>query len=63
MIFFFHTCINCGKPINPERLQVLPETKICIRCAEICGSDLVITRAEVGMDKETYRDLIGAIRS
>ena len=63
MIFFFHTCINCGKPINPDRLHVLPETKLCIKCAENCGSDLVVARTEVGMDIETYKDLLGAIRS
>ena len=63
MIYFRHTCINCGKPINPERLEVLPETKICKHCAEISGSDLIIPRMEIGMDPETYRDLLGAIRS
>lgn len=63
MIFFFHTCVNCGKAINHERLHILPETKICKNCAEIFGSDLVIARTEIGMDKETYCDLLGAIRS
>ena len=26
-------CSLCGKPINPARLEVLPETKFCIDCA------------------------------
>jgi len=63
MIYFCRTCINCGKAINPERLEVLPETKICKNCAEIRGSDLIIPRRSIGMDPETYKDLLGAIRS
>lgn len=26
-------CRQCGRPIHPDRLAVLPDTKICIRCA------------------------------
>lgn len=26
-------CERCGKPINPDRLAVLPDTKMCIECA------------------------------
>lgn len=26
-------CEQCGKPIHPERLAVLPNTRICIQCA------------------------------
>ncbi|MFI5358600.1 MAG: TraR/DksA C4-type zinc finger protein [Halanaerobiales bacterium] len=63
MQFFYHTCLYCGKGINPERLQVLPETKICKECAENMGSDLILPRRRVGMDLETYKDLLGAIRS
>jgi RNA polymerase-binding transcription factor DksA len=63
MVFFFHTCIKCGKKINPERLEVLPETRLCKECAEKIGSDMLTTRTEVGMDIDTYKDLLGAIRS
>lgn len=27
-------CINCGKSIPKERLEVLPNTEFCIKCAE-----------------------------
>jgi len=30
----YGTCERCGRPINPERLAVLPDTKLCIRCAQ-----------------------------
>lgn len=63
MILYCHTCINCGKRIIPERLEVLPETRLCKECAEKIGSDMVIHRTEIGMDLDTYRDLLGAIRS
>ena len=29
----YGVCENCGKAINPERLAVLPDTKLCIECA------------------------------
>ena len=63
MLFFYHPCRYGGKGRNPGRLQALPETKICKDCAEVSGSDLILPRKEVGMDPETYKDLLGAIRS
>lgn len=26
-------CIECGQPIHPDRLAVVPGTRLCIRCA------------------------------
>jgi DnaK suppressor protein len=26
-------CERCGEPIHPDRLAVLPETRLCIECA------------------------------
>ena len=25
-------CENCGQPIDPARLEIMPETTLCIRC-------------------------------
>lgn len=25
-------CDNCGKPINPERLEALPQASLCLEC-------------------------------
>ena len=25
-------CEQCGEPIDPERLRILPETRLCVRC-------------------------------
>ena len=27
-------CEGCGKPIDPERLAVLPHTRVCSQCAQ-----------------------------
>ncbi|HBY99431.1 MAG: TraR/DksA C4-type zinc finger protein [Ardenticatenaceae bacterium] len=26
-------CTSCGEPINPERLEILPFTTLCVTCA------------------------------
>jgi DnaK suppressor protein len=30
----YGTCVQCGKPIHPDRLAVLPDTRLCIHCAQ-----------------------------
>ena len=56
-------CEICKKPIPGERLEALPETKRCVECARKNGSDFVAKRTEIGMDIDTYKDLLGATRS
>lgn len=56
-------CEICGETIPKARLEVLPETRRCVSCAMKNGSDMVIRRLQVGMDADTYKDLLGAIRS
>jgi RNA polymerase-binding transcription factor DksA len=56
-------CELCGKVIPKERLEALPETKRCVECSREKGSDFVAKRTEIGMDAETYKDLLGATRS
>ena len=56
-------CDICAKEIPAERLKALPETKRCVECAREKGSDIVARRSEIGMDIDTYKDLLGAIRS
>ena len=33
----FGTCVRCGRPIAPERLQALPWAAHCIDCQRIVG--------------------------
>ena len=28
----YGTCEHCGNPIDPERLEILPETILCVKC-------------------------------
>jgi RNA polymerase-binding transcription factor DksA len=32
-------CENCGEDIDPRRLQVLPYTTLCIKCAEASSNE------------------------
>ena len=27
-------CVKCGQKIDPERLEVLPDTKLCTACSQ-----------------------------
>ncbi len=56
-------CSLCGKKIPTERLVALPQTRRCVKCAQEKGSDIVTKRVGIGMDADTYRDLLGATRS
>lgn len=63
MIYAFQTCSVCGKSINWERLRVLPETRRCVQCSEEYGTDAKVDSLQIGMDPDTYKDLLGAVRS
>ncbi len=56
-------CELCGETIPKARLEALPETRRCVNCSLKNGSDMVTRRLQVGMDVDTYKDLLGAIRS
>lgn len=56
-------CEICGKEIRPERIEALPDTQRCVECARSNGSDIHGKRSEVGMDPDTYKDLLSATRS
>lgn len=56
-------CELCQQPISPERLKALPQTKRCVSCAQTNGSDVTARRVGIGMDIDTYKDLLGATRS
>jgi hypothetical protein len=56
-------CELCGKTIPLERLDALPQTRRCVECARENGSDISAKRVDIGMDLDTYRDLLRAVRS
>ena len=63
MIYILKTCIFCGKAIPTHRLEALPGTRRCYKCALDEGPDVENIPFQVGMDPETFRDLLRAIRS
>lgn len=30
----YGNCVRCGMPIHPDRLAVLPDTRVCVQCAQ-----------------------------
>jgi RNA polymerase-binding transcription factor len=32
-------CDNCGKPINPERLEALPQASLCLNCKALLSKN------------------------
>jgi hypothetical protein len=54
-------CGRCGEPIPPRRLDVLPDTRLCVPCSEEIGGDyILISQAEnlakAGSLKKNYGD-------
>jgi len=33
-------CDNCGQPIDPARLEALPQASLCLRCKELQAKDV-----------------------
>lgn len=56
-------CSICKKPIPVERTKALPQTNRCVDCARERGTDITSRKVDIGMDSDTYKDLLGATRS
>ncbi len=63
MLWIVKTCVLCGRGVDLLRHVALPETKRCVECARKWGSDIQLPDVIIGMDAETYRDLLEAVRS
>jgi RNA polymerase-binding protein DksA len=44
----YGTCENCGQSIDPARLEIMPETTLCIRC-KTSGEQLTQTKRRLSM--------------
>jgi DnaK suppressor protein len=48
----YGTCVQCGGSIHPDRLAVLPDTRLCVRCAQ--GDEVKRpTSRPVGLEMES----------
>lgn len=43
-------CERCGKKIPKERLEAIPETRLCVKCSTEIGGDYIIEYHEVFAD-------------
>jgi hypothetical protein len=52
-------CARCRKEIPEERLEILPETRLCVECSKAIGSEFELTivtenLAKTGSLKKNY---------
>lgn len=47
------SCMDCGKPIARERLEVLPDAETCVRCSR----ERKVTEADIPVDGADPREL------
>lgn len=45
-------CKRCGTVIPAERMEALPETRLCVGCSEVVGGDFVMVVRHVRTSKE-----------
>jgi DnaK suppressor protein len=41
-------CERCGQPIDPERLQIMPEATLCVQCKVLVERERAMHRASGG---------------
>jgi hypothetical protein len=44
-------CIRCKAAIPAERLETLPQTRLCVKCSEAVGSDFIVSFASENLAK------------
>jgi hypothetical protein len=62
MLKHARACQRCQKMIDVERLEVLPETRICVACSKETGGDLRLVvrtqnQGKAGSLKQTGTDI------
>jgi len=45
-------CVRCRAMIPVERLEALPETRLCVQCSEAVGGEFVVKVRRVKLSKE-----------
>jgi hypothetical protein len=49
-------CLGCGEPIHPKRLEILPNTKYCVKCSDT-GRKRGVT-VQRGEGDHSYTDVV-----
>lgn len=52
-------CERCGELIPPERIEVLPDTRLCVKCSQAVGGEFELSYvpenlAKAGSLKKNY---------
>jgi hypothetical protein len=56
-------CQRCRAEIPLERLEAIPETRLCIKCSEAIGSDFIVKISPENVGKTTgIKKLYGGIK-
>ena len=51
-------CETCGEPIHPKRIEILPYTKVCVKCStEVPKAGRIYTKGR-GEDFETELEIL-----
>ena len=52
-------CQRCGRMIPPERIEVLPDTRLCVECSQAVGGefDLAIVSGKPRQGREPEEEL------
>jgi hypothetical protein len=49
-------CIHCGENIHPKRLEILPNTKTCVKCSDTGRKRGV--NVQLGEGDHTYNEIV-----
>ena len=44
-------CVRCGNDIPAERVEALPETRLCVECSQAVGSDFISVMRQENLAK------------
>jgi hypothetical protein len=44
-------CQRCGKPIPAERIEVLPDTRLCVDCSKAIGGEFELSYVQENLGK------------
>ncbi len=51
-------CISCGEEIHPKRLEIIPNTKVCVKCSNTSiKKGINVLKGNIEKD-DTWNDLI-----
>jgi NAD-dependent SIR2 family protein deacetylase len=51
-------CISCGELIHPKRIEIIPNTKTCVKCSSTgIKKGITVLKGDVNKD-DTWNDIV-----